>query len=190
MTDPAASDTLRIGDREREQAVALLHDAVGRGYLDLGEFEERSRAVYAARTRGDLRPVLIDLPTAAALVAPPAGGPAVAARPDTVDIDWTTVKRRGRWEVPAHLIIAGSMGNADLDLREAAVPAGGCIIEVQASWSTVKIRLGSSIAARADGFQGGSMSTFKDKAGPPPVPGGPIVELRGRPNWTSVIVRR
>lgn len=192
MSQPDNSDALRVGDREREQAVALLHDAVGGGYLDLAEFEERSQTVYAARTRGDLRAALVDLPTAAALF-PPAGS-ALSGRPiggtDTINVDWTTVKRRGHWEVPAHLMITGSMGTADLDLSKASIPAIGCVIEVLASWTTVRLRLGDAIVARTDGFAGGSMSTLKDKAGPPTVPGGPVVDIRGRVGWTTVVLRR
>lgn len=195
MTDP---DRLRVGDREREQAVALLQDAVGGGYLDLQEFEERSRIVYAARTRGDLRAPLADLPGAASLFLPPAAGPTaglsaagpVASGGDTMDIDWTTVKRRGHWSVPSYLVISGSMGTADLDLRSAELPPSGCVIEVTASWSTIKLRLGPAALVRTTELRLGSMSTFKDKAGPPTGPGGPVIDLRGSGNWTSVTLRR
>lgn len=192
------SDALRVGDREREQAVVVLHDAVGGGYLDLTEFEERSRTVYAARTRGDLRPALADLPGAASLFPPdpaaaPAGGPLPglpAVRGESLDIDWTTVKRRGTWSVPAYLVISGSMGTADLDLRLAAVPPGGCVLEVAASWSTIKLRLAPATVVRTTELRLGSMSTFKDRAGPPTGPGGPVIDLRGSGNWTSVVLRR
>ncbi|HEY5881723.1 MAG TPA: DUF1707 domain-containing protein [Nakamurella sp.] len=189
MTQPESSDTLRIGDREREQAVALLQDAVGGGYLDLQEFEDRSRTVYAAKTRGHLRAALADLPTAIHLF-PPAVPTPTTVNPNILDIDWTTMRRRGDWQVPAYLVISGSMGTADLDLRDAAIPPGGCVIEVQASWSTVKLKLGPSAAIRTDGFAGGSMSSMKDRAGPPTTPGGPTIDVRGRANWTTVVVRR
>ena len=192
MTEPSDSDALRVGDREREQAVAVLRDAVGDGYIDLGEFEERSQTVYAAKTRGELRAALADLPTAAALF-PPAGSALLrqpAGGADTINVDWTTVKRRGQWQVPAHLMITGSMGSADFDLGQALIPVTGCVIEVLASWTTVKLRLGAAIIARTDGFTGGSMSTLKDKAGPPTVPGGPIVDIRGNAGWTTVVLRR
>ncbi|MET0864012.1 MAG: DUF1707 domain-containing protein [Nakamurella sp.] len=192
MTQPDNPDALRVGNREREQAVALLHDAVGGGYLDLQEFEERSKTVYAAKTRGDLRAALNDLPTAAALF-PPAGtalpGGSIGGA-DTINVDWTTVKRRGHWEVPGHLVITGTMGTADLDLGQALIPVTGCVIEILASWTTVRIRLGDAMIARTDGFAGGSMSTLKDKAGPPTVPGGPIVDIRGHAGWTTIVLRR
>ena len=82
------------------------------------------------------------------------------------------------------------MGSADFDLGQALIPVTGCVIEVLASWTTVKLRLGAAIIARTDGFTGGSMSTLKDKAGPPTVPGGPIVDIRGNAGWTTVVLRR
>lgn len=194
MTDP---DTLRVGDREREQAVAVLHEAVGGGYLDLSEFEERSRTVYAARTRGDLREALADLPGAVPLFRPdpaaPAGGtlPVPATVPgERLDIDWTSVKRRGAWSVPPSLVISGSMGTADLDLRSADVPPGGCVVEIATSWSTIKLRLAPATLVRTTHLRLGSMSTFKDRAGPPTGPGGAVIDLRGSGNWTSVVLRR
>lgn len=192
MMQPAEGDAIRVGDREREQAVAVLHDAVGGGYLDLAEFEGRAQTVYAARTRGDLRAALADLPAAAALF-PPAGAAPIgqpSGGGSKINVEWTTVKRRGEWEVPPHLVIVGSMGTADLDLRQALVPATGCVIEVLASWTTVRLRLGAAMVARTDGFEGGPMSGIKDKAGPPTVPGGPIIDIRGEAGWTTVVVRR
>lgn len=191
------SDALRIGTAERERAVALLHDSVGAGYLDLQEFEERSSRVFAARTRGDLRPVLADLPIAAGLFGPaapnlPAGpGPgSVAVPPQTIDIDWTTVKRRGAWPVPPVLAISGSMGNADLDFSRTPLPAGGCVLDVYASWSTVKITVDGATVVRSTDWEGGSMSTLKDKAGPPTAPGGSTLHVRGRSSWTTIVLRR
>jgi hypothetical protein len=196
MTAPDNPDALRVGDRERELAIAVLHDAIGGGYLDLQEFEERSQTVYAAKTRRDLRAALSDLPAGVQLFTntAPAGnvGPpgSVIDKVQTLGIDWTTVKRRGSWQLPTHLLITGTLGTADLDLREATIPPTGCLIEVVASWSTVKLRLGDSMVARTQDFEGGSMTTLKDKAGPPSAPGGPIIDLRGHANWTTVVLRR
>lgn len=195
--DPA--DALRVGTAERERAVALLHDAVGAGYLDLQEFEERSTQAYAARTRGELRPVLEDLPTADRLfpaLAVPGGPPVVAgdvlaATPsETIDIDWTTVKRRGVWSIPAVLAVVGSMGNADLDFSHSVLPAGGCVVDVSASWSTVKVTVDGATVIRTTDWHGGSMSTLKDKAGPPTAPGGSTLDIRGRTSWTTIVLRR
>ena len=57
--DPAL---LRVSDAERTHVLKLLETATGRGLIDLGEYTERSNAVIAARTRGQLNQVLLDLP--------------------------------------------------------------------------------------------------------------------------------
>ena len=57
-----SSDHLRLGDAEREEASALLRDHYAEGRLDTDEYSERLDAVWAARTRADLRPVFADLP--------------------------------------------------------------------------------------------------------------------------------
>ena len=64
----------RIGDAERERAVARLGQHVGAGRLDLAEFESRSASVYAARTAADLDAVFADLPAGHA-TAPGRRGP-------------------------------------------------------------------------------------------------------------------
>ena len=56
------ADHLRLGDAEREQASALLREHYAEGRLDTDEYSERLDAVWAARTRADLRPVFADLP--------------------------------------------------------------------------------------------------------------------------------
>jgi hypothetical protein len=59
MTSP---DAIRASDGDREKVVQALQEQVGEGRLTLQEFEERSTAVYEAKTIGDLRKLLADLP--------------------------------------------------------------------------------------------------------------------------------
>ena len=58
MTDP----TLRASDAEREQHAQLLREHAAQGRLTVDELEERLDRVYAARTVGELAPVVADLP--------------------------------------------------------------------------------------------------------------------------------
>ena len=55
-------DSLRISDADREAAVDLLGEQYSVGRLTKDEFDERSDAVWSARTEGDLAPVFVDLP--------------------------------------------------------------------------------------------------------------------------------
>ncbi|WP_067533072.1 DUF1707 SHOCT-like domain-containing protein [Nocardia crassostreae] len=67
---------LRVSDVEREHVERLLQRAVGLGMLSLGEFTERMDTALAAKTRGELNAVLVDLPGIRL-----AGQPAPAAQP-------------------------------------------------------------------------------------------------------------
>ena len=73
-------DSLRIGDAERESAVAALGEHYAQGRLAKEEYDERSDAAWSARTAADLAPLFADLPTPAA-AAPPPSGPTASGRP-------------------------------------------------------------------------------------------------------------
>jgi hypothetical protein len=91
---------LRASDAERDEIVQRLNVAVGEGRsnvvgmpqrpdevgLTLAEFSDRVDSVYGSRTRGELVPLVADLPTpgsAGRAALPPAGGPqAVVRSPD------------------------------------------------------------------------------------------------------------
>ena len=55
---------MRVSDAERSQMQDRLRRAHDVGQLDLYEFDERVKAVWAARTRGELSRVTADLPEA------------------------------------------------------------------------------------------------------------------------------
>jgi hypothetical protein len=59
---------IRASDQERESIVDILRDAFTEGRLTADELEERTAAAYAAKTRGELGELTIDLP-----VEPPLG---------------------------------------------------------------------------------------------------------------------
>lgn len=91
-------DHLRAADRDREDVAAILREQYAQGRLTLEEFDERTTAAFNARTMGDLRPLLADLP------AGTSASPASGREP------WS----RGRWglvavagvAVPAVILIA------------------------------------------------------------------------------------
>jgi hypothetical protein len=55
-------DLFRVLDADRDRAAALLRDHFAAGRLTAGELDERLTAALRAKTFGDLRPVLADLP--------------------------------------------------------------------------------------------------------------------------------
>ena len=67
-------DSLRISDADREAAVELLSEQYAVGRLTRDEFDERSDAVWSAKTQGDLAPVFADLPAGSPSRAQPRAG--------------------------------------------------------------------------------------------------------------------
>lgn len=58
----ADGDSLRASDLDREFVVDQLRVGFEEGRLTLPEFDDRVREAYAAKTYGDLKAVLVDLP--------------------------------------------------------------------------------------------------------------------------------
>ncbi|MBF6229185.1 DUF1707 domain-containing protein [Nocardia abscessus] len=57
-----SQDHVRASDADREKIVDQLRLAMNEGRLTLPEFDERLQQVYAAKTYGELTPLLSDLP--------------------------------------------------------------------------------------------------------------------------------
>lgn len=73
---------IRASDSDREGVVEILREAYTEGRLDLGEFDERTTAAYAAKTWAQLRELTRDLPVGASLGAGlPVRRPAAALTP-------------------------------------------------------------------------------------------------------------
>ncbi len=69
---------LRVSDAERHAVVDELRTHFGAGRLDLSEFEDRTCGALGARVRGELYPLLDDLPD---LGPAPSAGPPVRPGP-------------------------------------------------------------------------------------------------------------
>ena len=152
MTEPVPARDLRVSDDERRHVVALLERATGRGLIDIEEFTTRVDTALAARTRGELNAVLLDLPGLVhpdgpvRSTAPPARrSPAAPAAPagagSALDAVFGSVRRRGSWEVPARLRLHVAVGSADLDFSETEVPHEVVEIEVDVTAGSIELRL-------------------------------------------------
>lgn len=79
----AANDWMRAADRDRERTVEILREAYAEGRLDHTELDERTGAAFRARTWGELRRLVADIPPPdpnAGLPAGELGRPASRAR--------------------------------------------------------------------------------------------------------------
>lgn len=107
----------RVSHDDRERVAEVLRVAAGDGRLSLEELEERLEDCFAARTYGDLAPLVADLPGQAMTVVRP--GPAKEVT--RVRRAGGNVRYQGVWEVPKRLEVEVRGGNVLLDFTSAAV---------------------------------------------------------------------
>ncbi len=135
---------LRVSDVEREHVGRLLQRAVGLGMLSLGEFTERMDTALAAKTRGELNTVLVDLPgirlvgqpapaaqayappppryvTAHRLNTPQGYGMSPAVPGNVIRARLSSVERKGNWHVPPSMMINSLLGSVRLDFTQAVM---------------------------------------------------------------------
>ncbi|MCV7430483.1 DUF1707 SHOCT-like domain-containing protein [Mycolicibacterium bacteremicum] len=118
-----SDDHLRVSDADRSRVNGLLERAVSEGMLTLDEFADRTDSVLAARTRGELRAVLSDLP------AQQLGVPARPHLPPEQLRGWmTAIDRRGTWTPAPVLNLHTRMCSTTLDFTSAVLP--GPVVEI------------------------------------------------------------
>lgn len=191
---------LRASDGDRERVAKLLHDSMAEGRLTVTELEERLTTVYAAKTIGELEPVLSDLPVELHDVAPGArpvpvrgfqppdrriGGRPVGHNAVAV---MSGIDRHGSWVVPEKFNVVCVMGGAEIDLTEAYFAAGEVTIQVTAIMGGAEITVPDDITVHVDGF--GFMGAFVDEAKVSGGPGSPIVRITGFAMMGGVVVQR
>jgi Cell wall-active antibiotics response 4TMS YvqF len=128
MSD-ANSPASRLALRDcRESAIQHISDRFVADVLSIEEFEESLSRVHAATTVAGVEALV------AALAPLPAGATSTALAPLPLDPALTVstkrirsilgnVEKRGAWAVPAHLQISATIGNVELDFREARFTA-------------------------------------------------------------------
>ncbi|MBF6224773.1 DUF1707 domain-containing protein [Nocardia abscessus] len=197
---------LRVSDAEREHVGQLLQRAVGLGMLSLGEFTERMDTALAAKTRGELNAVLIDLP-GVRLVGQPAAAPrspfvnsapAFAARAhpapransvgNVIRSRMSGVNRRGPWQVPPTLYLNNWMSGVTLDFTEAIMSTQVVEIRVDDFCGSITLIVPAEATVDLNGLELiGSSVNNKVRTGPPL---GPLhLVVHGRMRFGSVTAK-
>ena len=105
-------DQIRVSDADRDRVTARLREHFAEGRLTQDELDERISAALNAKTFGDLRPVMADLPEPAP--APLRAGPS----PQWTGPPWMA-RRRGPRVLPLLLLVL---------LASALIPSGGWVL--------------------------------------------------------------
>lgn len=195
VRDPAL---LRVSDAEREHVVGVLQKAVGRGMLTLDEFTARSDVALAAKTRGELNTVLLDLPGLTNRETGLTSRPAMPAAASVPGADQPLVlrstmggqKRNGPWVVPRQLVIHSRMGSTELDFTDARIDHPRVDIQIDVTAGSVELWVPTGASVRGDDLQVIAGSFEDRRRVPDDGTGQPLFVLTGRVVAGSVEVRR
>jgi hypothetical protein len=143
-------DEIRAGDQDRAQILGILDDALEQGRITPVEHGERGATVAGARTMGELRLVVDDLPVAAMrpdLVPAADVGPGEAVEWRG---SWSSMSRKGDWTVPARIVLRRRMGSVKLDFTNARFTSPTVDIALDVIGGSIEIRLPEGASARTD----------------------------------------
>ena len=204
--DPAPHDdrrlALRASDADRDHIAKLLGDALAEGRLDAEEHAERIEGVYAAKTLGELRPFVADLPVHFAppsTGAAPSGTPAsvriggdvgVPGAPDRVMAVFGEQKRRGRWLVRNGLDVKAVLGSVELDLTEAVLEQRELHVSVSSILGEVKLIVPEGVLVVDEGTSILGERNMELQATAPYTADTPIVHVHGFTLLGNVEARR
>ena len=171
MTSPVDPKTLRVSDAEREHVVGLLQKAIGQGLITLDEFTSRTDTALAAKTRGELNAVLVDLP---GMVHHEPNSP---RHQQSVELRSTmsSIKRTGRWVVPRTLVVRNRMGSTSLDFTDARIDHPEVQLELDVTGGSVELLLPGDATIDTDDVEVHAGS-LKNRVG--------TGERTGRPHFT------
>jgi hypothetical protein len=188
-----AESRLRASDADRDRIADILREALAEGRLTADEHSERIGAVYAARTVGELEPLVGDLPQTAdaggrrAASAPydarpdePYGGPphsATTVAAENLVAIFGGAVRRGRWRVGRRTNAFALFGGVEIDLTEAVFEQQEVVINVCAIFGGVEIKVPENVSVRGAGT--GVFGGFDVETQEAPDPKAPVVVVTG-----------
>lgn len=175
---------LRAADADRDRAAAVLGGALATGRLTSAEHAERLDAVYAAKTMGDLAPLVRDLPAEDA-------GDATAVDLNRAEVTarFSKVIRSGRWVAGRHTRLTAHFGALIVNLTDAVLPGREITLEVDAFCGKliVVVPAGAHVVD-----EGGALFAKRAVYGrqDPDDADGPVIRLVGEARFSKVAVHR
>ncbi|MFC0865362.1 DUF1707 domain-containing protein [Sphaerimonospora cavernae] len=170
---------LRASDSNREQAAALLGEALSTGQLSHEEYSERLDNLYQAKTVGELEVLTHDLqvdrPRPAA--SPVSYAPGASSAPENIVAIFGGADRRGRWRVRRQTRALALFGGMRFDLTDAEFEAKEIEITVNAIFGGAEIILPEGAEVRCHGV--GVFGGFDVHGSPDVDPSAPVVVVKG-----------
>ncbi|MEV6651237.1 DUF1707 domain-containing protein [Streptomyces sp. NPDC051219] len=175
---------VRASDADRDRISDILRDALADGRLTAEEHSERIDSAYAAKTLGELEPLVRDLPAAgphrpvapAPAWAPPTPPTGPVATENLVAV-FSSSTRRGRWRPGVRTRAVSVFGSVEIDLTEAVFEQQHIEINATSVFGNVEVRVPENITLR--GFGTGVFGNFEVRTNEDADPQAPVVFIRG-----------
>ncbi|MBP2329691.1 hypothetical protein JOF56_010076 [Kibdelosporangium banguiense] len=188
--EPYAFDprNIRVSDADRQHIAEVLQKAVGQGMLTLDEFTQRTDQALAARTRGELNSVVIDLPGLVHAEAPTA-----TARPpanDTMNLRTRTgtVKQNGDWVVPSRINAECTMGTVHVDFTHARCPHKHVTLHATCGSGTILVIVPRGWLVRMEDITTG-LGNVVNRANDAPDPAMPILHMHATVGMGTIKIK-
>ncbi|MBP0458245.1 DUF1707 SHOCT-like domain-containing protein [Streptomyces montanisoli] len=177
----------RVSHDDREQVAEVLRVSAGDGRLSLEELEERLESCFAARTYGELAPLVADLQGQAKALAEQAPARDVAR----VHREGGNVRYEGAWVVPRRMEFEVAGGNVLLDFTSAAVREPVTEVEIDMRGGNLRLVVpdGYAVDAEEVEIRGGSVVHRNVKDRDPHAPVVHRVIVTGEMAGGNIVVR-
>jgi hypothetical protein len=206
--EPQNLSLLRASDSDRQKIADVIADAYADGRLTVEEHSQRLDAVWAAKTLGELEPLVVDLgrplsrPQSSSIKWPGSTGaanrtantatnggnlPAVVDDNERAFAIMSTSKREGEWVVPPHMTMLGVMGSAEWDMRDAIFTAPTIVVDVALTMGSMTLRIPDGVGVEDKTMHILSETQFKGVV--PAQPGAPVIVLQGFMAMGSVVIK-
>ena len=184
-----SNSRLRASDADRDRAATVLNEALAEGRLTAEEHSERLDSIYAAKTQADLVPLFDDLPVRPDAAPVPAPGGSQRSTGRLIAI-FGGATRKGAWHVPESSTAVTIFGGADIDLREAVLPAREITITAVSVFGGMGITVPPEMRVIDSGF---AVFGGRDAPGDSPEsarPDAPVLHLKGACVFGGIGVKR
>lgn len=194
--------SVRASDADRDRFADILREALATGRLDAEEHGERLDSVYAAKTMGELEPLVRDLPEG----RPEQLASQAAPQPEPVDRptprgSWATREddkdnlvaifsgsvRKGQYRVPEKINATAVFGGVEIDLTDALFEHPYVVLNTTAVFGGISIRVPKNVTLRQKGA--GVFGGFEVHTTESPDPDAPVVLVQGAAVFGGVEAR-
>ena len=182
-------------EESRERIIKMLEDHYAFGHLTLTQYENRLSVATNTESKGDLIPLVLDLPS---LPGSPVGnGKGGPAKDREVSVDSSSlsvnrgavresgaivgflsgISRKGVWRPPRNLNVTAVLAGVELDFRQAELPPGETVVDVFCLLGGVEIKVPPDLNVEVEGTA--VLGGFEDRSRGSADRTGPVLRITG-----------